>query len=92
MKIGDFILSCSMYVIHVGGVDVFLGIQWLRSLGTIYVSYNSFMRFKLDKIKCELNGLKFQSSPRVVGVGGSHFRVCRKSRNYAQMGNYNRQK
>jgi hypothetical protein len=49
----------ALYVIPIGGVDVVLGIQWLRSLGTISTNYNRlFMRFELEGIQYELKGLK----------------------------------
>jgi hypothetical protein len=55
----DYNLSSSMYAIPIGGVDVVLGIQWLRTLGTVSTNYNDlFMRLKLEGIEYELNGLK----------------------------------
>ena len=52
-----------MYVIPIGGVDVVLWIQWLRTLVTISTNYNElFMRFELEGIQYELKGLKFGPS------------------------------
>ena len=49
-----------MYAILVGGVDVILGILWLRTFGTISTNYNElFMRFELEEIEYELKGLKY---------------------------------
>lgn len=52
-----------MHVIPNGGVDVVLGIQWLRTLGTLSTNYNElFMRFGLKGIQNELEGLKYAPS------------------------------
>ena len=60
LSIGEYNLEIPMYVIPIGGVDVVLGIQWLRTLGTIYTNYNElFMRFELERIQYELKGLKY---------------------------------
>ena len=56
---GEYNLESPMYSIPIGGVYVFLGIQWLRTLGTISTNYNElFMKFELEGIQYELKGLK----------------------------------
>jgi hypothetical protein len=60
LSMGKYNLSSLMYVIHIGGVDVVLWIQWLRTLGTINTNYNELcMCFELKAIQYELKGLKF---------------------------------
>jgi hypothetical protein len=59
VSMGSYILEIPMYYIPTGGVDVVLGIQWLRTLGKISTNYNElFMRFSLEGIQYELKGLK----------------------------------
>jgi hypothetical protein len=66
LSMGDYNLSSPMYAIPIGGVDVVLGIQWLRTLGTISTNYNDlFMRFKVEGIEYELNGLKSPPSQMI---------------------------
>ena len=56
---GEYNLEILMCSIPIGGVDIFLGFQWLRILGTISTNYQeSFMRFELEGIQYELKGLK----------------------------------
>ena len=56
-----------MYVIRIGGVDVVIGIQWLRTLGAIYINYNVwFMRFDLEGIQYELKELKYTPSQIII--------------------------
>ena len=35
INLGGYNLSIPIYVIPIGGVDVVLGIQWFRTLGTV---------------------------------------------------------
>jgi hypothetical protein len=63
LSMGEYNLEIPMYAIPIGGVDVVLGIQWLRTLGTISTNYNElFMRFELEGIQYELKGLKYGPS------------------------------
>jgi hypothetical protein len=56
-----------MYGIPIGGVDVVIWIQWLRTLGTISTNYSElFMRFELEGIQYDLKGLKYRPS-QVIG-------------------------
>jgi hypothetical protein len=52
LSMGEYNLEILMYSIPIGSVDVFLGIQWLRTLlGTISKNYNElFMIFELEGI------------------------------------------
>ena len=54
----DYNLSNPMYgIIPIGGVYVVIGIQWLRTLGTISTNYNEvFMIFELEGIQFKLKG------------------------------------
>jgi hypothetical protein len=57
---GEYNLEIPMYSISIGGVDVVLGIQWLRTLGTNSTNYNKLFRiFELKGIQCELKELKY---------------------------------
>jgi hypothetical protein len=60
---GEYNLENPMYVIPIGGVDIVMGIQWLRTLGTMSTNYKDlFMRFELAGIKYELKGLRYAST------------------------------
>jgi hypothetical protein len=63
LSMGEYNLESPMYGIPIGGVYVVLGIQWLRTLGTISTNYKElFMRFELEGIQYELKGLKYAPS------------------------------
>jgi hypothetical protein len=62
LSMGEYNLEIPIYFIPIGGVDI-LGIQWLRTLGTISTNSNKlFMRFELEGIQYELQGLKYGPS------------------------------
>jgi hypothetical protein len=64
---GEYNLVIPTYAIPIGGVDVVLGIQWLRTLGIFSTNYNElFMRFELEGIQYELKGLKYTSSQVII--------------------------
>ena len=49
LSIGDYQLSSAMYAIPMGGVDVVLGVQWLKLLGTFSMNLDElFIRFKVE--------------------------------------------
>jgi hypothetical protein len=46
-----------MIAIHMGGVDVVLGVQWLQSLGAMAFNFQElFMKFLLEGKEIELMG------------------------------------
>jgi len=62
---GDYNLATIMYAISVGGVDMVLGVQWLKTLRNITMNLKEhFMRFKLNGIQYQLN--KFVPPPSQV--------------------------
>ena len=59
LSMGEYNLESPMYAFPIGGVDVVMGIQWLRTLGTVSTNYKQlFMRFELEGIQYQLKGLK----------------------------------
>jgi hypothetical protein len=38
-KIGDYSLKSHMFVIEIGGCDIVLGVEWLRTLGLIAMDF-----------------------------------------------------
>jgi hypothetical protein len=57
---GEYNLEIPMYAIPIGGVYVFLGIQCLRTLGTISTNYNKlFIIIELEVIQYKFKGLKY---------------------------------
>jgi len=67
LSMGEYNLEITMYVIPIGGVDVVLWIQWLRTLVTISTNYNELlMRFELEGIQYELKGLKYGNSQVII--------------------------
>jgi hypothetical protein len=46
LTMGEYVMNSPMISIHMGGVDVVLGIQWLESLGTMAFNFQElFMKF-----------------------------------------------
>jgi hypothetical protein len=63
---GEYKLEIPMYDISIGGVDVVMGIQWLRTLGIVSTYYKElFMRFELEGIQYQLKGLKYAPSQAI---------------------------
>jgi hypothetical protein len=59
----EYSLLSPMYVILIGGADVVLDNQRLRTLGMVSTNYNELsMMFELEGIHYELKGLKFAPS------------------------------
>jgi hypothetical protein len=63
LSMGEYNLESMMYSIPIGGLDVFMGIQWLRTLCTVSTNYKElFMIFELEGIQYELKRLKYAPS------------------------------
>jgi hypothetical protein len=46
---GEYVMNSPMISIPMGGADVVLGIQWLKSLGTVAFNFQElFMKFLLE--------------------------------------------
>ena len=53
----EYVLNSPMIAIPMGGVDVVLGVQWLKSLGTVALNFQKlFMKFSWEGKEYELNG------------------------------------
>jgi hypothetical protein len=49
LTMGEYVMNSSMIAIRMGGVDVVLGIQWLKSLGIVVFNFlELFMKFSLE--------------------------------------------
>jgi hypothetical protein len=49
LTMGEYVMNSPMISIPMGGVDVVLGIQWLKSLGTVAFNFQElFMKFSLE--------------------------------------------
>jgi hypothetical protein len=63
LGMGEYNLSSLKHDIPIRGVDIVLGIQWLRTIGTVFTNYNKlFMSFEFEGIQYELKGLKYSPS------------------------------
>jgi len=59
LSMGQYILKSDMYVLPLGGCDIILGIQWLRTLGTIQWNFAElWMTFKISEQEHTLKGLQ----------------------------------
>ena len=55
---GEYVLNSPMIDLPMGGVDVFLGVQWLESLGIVDFNIQKlFMKFSWEGKEYELNGI-----------------------------------
>jgi len=46
---GGYKLSTTVYAILIGRVDLFLGVEWLKMLGTFFMNLEElFVRFNID--------------------------------------------
>jgi hypothetical protein len=70
ITIGEYVMNSSMISIPMGGVDVVLGVQWLKSLGTVSFNFKEiFMKFSLEGKEFELKGITGKPS-KVVSSNG----------------------
>jgi hypothetical protein len=67
---GEYVMNSLMIAIPMGGVDVVLGVQWLKSLGTMDFNFQElFMNFLLEGKEFELRGIIGKPS-KVVSSNG----------------------
>ena len=49
LTMGEYVLNSPMFSIPMGGVDVVLGVQWLKSLGMIVFNFQElFLKFSWE--------------------------------------------
>ena len=59
MSIGDFTLSPDLHLFELGGIDVVLGMEWLKTLGDTIINWRKqTMSFWMDKRWVTLQGLE----------------------------------
>ena len=77
LQIQDFNLESSFFMVPLGGVDVVLGIQWLRTLGTYAANHQvQFIKLKWGGQKYKLHG--FQASGNKVVSSSQMMKPSRK--------------
>ena len=65
LKLSEYETETSFYTVPLGGVDVVLGIEWLRTLGTYSANHiKQFIKFKMDGRRYKLMG--FHAPPTQV--------------------------
>jgi hypothetical protein len=70
LTMGEYVMNNPMIYIHMGGVDVVLGIQWLQSLGTMAFNFQElFMKFSLEGKEFELRGITWKLT-KVISSNG----------------------
>ena len=59
LQMGDYELKTHMFAIHMGGCDIVLGAEWLRTLGPITMDFQElYMSFKQNNHTHTLRGLQ----------------------------------
>lgn len=59
IQMGDYQLKTHMFAIHMGGCDIVLGAEWLRTLGPITMDFQElYMSFKQNDFTHTLRGLQ----------------------------------
>ena len=59
LQMGDYQLKTHMFAIHMGGCDIVLGVEWLRTLGPITMDFQElYMSFKQNNSTHTLRGLQ----------------------------------
>eukprot|EP00253_Pinus_taeda_P005714 PITA_05714 len=66
LKMGDYQLKTHMFAIHMGGCDIVLGVDWLRTLGPITMDFQElYMSFKQNNYTHTLHGLQ-AGAPSII--------------------------
>eukprot|EP00253_Pinus_taeda_P026508 PITA_26508 len=66
LQMGDYQLKTHMFAIHMGGCDIVLGAQWLRTLGPITMDFQElYMSFKQNNSTHTLRGLQ-AGAPSII--------------------------
>jgi len=77
LQIQDFSLESPFFIVPLGGVDVVLGIQWLRTLGTYVANHQvQFIKFKWGGQKYKLH--EFQAPENQVTSSSQMMKLSRK--------------
>jgi len=59
LSMGHYTLKSDMYTLPLGGCDIVLGVQWLRTLGTMQWNFAElWMTFQIDEQEHTLKGLQ----------------------------------
>lgn len=66
LQMGDYQLKTHMFAIHMGGCDIVLGAEWLRTLGPITMDFQElYMSFKQKNSSHTLRGLQ-AGAPSII--------------------------
>eukprot|EP00253_Pinus_taeda_P035116 PITA_35116 len=66
LKMGDYQLKTHMFAIHMGGCDIVLGAEWLRTFGPITMDFQElYMSFKQKNFTHTLRGLQ-AGAPSII--------------------------
>eukprot|EP00253_Pinus_taeda_P015452 PITA_15452 len=70
LTMGEYVLTSPKLSIPIGGVDVVLGVQWLRSMCTIAVNFQEiFMKFSMEGKEVELRCIVGKSG-KIISSNG----------------------
>jgi len=68
LQMGDYQLKTHMFSIHMGGCDIVLGAEWLRTLGPIKMDFQElYMSFKQNNSTHNLCGLQ-AGAPSIISL------------------------
>jgi hypothetical protein len=66
LQIGDYHLKSHMFAIYMGGCDIVLGVDWLRTLGPILMDFKALtMQFDQEGHQYKFQGI-IVGSPEVI--------------------------
>jgi hypothetical protein len=66
LQIGDYHLKSHMFAIDMGGCDIVLGVDWLRTLGPILMDFKELtMQFDQEGQKYKFQGIT-TGSPEII--------------------------